>query len=125
MTKKNTGLAFHVRVVLAAILCLSVFSQSFKAQANWQFGAAGAAGGFASGFYNPVAFAPGMPGVNPLWGGGYNLNSLSGGGWGGFPAGYGFGPAYPFMGAPSAPAFNGGALTAGFGGFYSPFVGRF
>lgn len=37
----------------------------------------------AMGFGTPPAY------YGPLWGGGYNLNSLAGGGWGGFPAGYG------------------------------------
>ncbi len=84
--------------------------------------------------FNP-AMGYGAPtnGFNPLWGGGYNLNSMMGnGGWGGFPAGYGFGggamPANNF----SAPAGNGGCpggaggvSTGGFGGYYSPFIGGY
>ena len=39
----------------------------------------------------PQAMGDGVPPAyyGPLWGGGYNLNSLPGGGWGGYPAGYG------------------------------------
>ncbi|HEY9886589.1 MAG TPA: hypothetical protein V6C96_04935 [Vampirovibrionales bacterium] len=93
---------------------------SLKVKANNFFGY-GAAGGF-NNVGNPV-YSQGGP--SPIWGGGYNLNSLSAGGWGGYPAGYA--NPYPQQQAPMyqqpAPRQNGGMpLTGGFGGFYSPFL---
>ncbi|MDX1920616.1 MAG: hypothetical protein SFU25_07795 [Candidatus Caenarcaniphilales bacterium] len=97
-----------------------------SAKADFSFGAIGGAVSYGSGFYNPVMGGFGG-GFNPYWGGGYNLNSLQGGGWGGYPAGYGvpfgYGPGNGFGGGiGGAGGCNGGALTGGFGGFYSPFV---
>lgn len=119
-------------------LTLSLFAlfgplSSKEAKADFSYGAIGGAVSYGSGFFNPVGaypggFAGGFPGgagFNPYWGGGYNLNSLQGGGWGGYPAGYGvpfgYGPSGGYGGG-SAGGCNGGALTGGFGGFYSPFV---
>jgi len=73
---------------------------------------------------------------HPFWGGGYNTNSLAGGGWGGFPSGYGMQSGYPvnpyqyrnnnysYYNHNLAPYnYQSGPLLGGFGGFYSPFVG--
>lgn len=134
MKKPNTFKIYFQRLVLLSAIASILSINPFQAKADFLFGGGGAAaGGYSpAGYYNPSAGFPGMPGINPLWGGGYNLNSLSGGGWGGFPAGYGFGPAYPYAGTPmSAPGPAGGgnnggpAMTGGFGGYYSPFVGGF
>jgi hypothetical protein len=121
---KKTFLVLSTFLVLCGL--------SLASEANFNGGVAGGAVAFNTGFYNPVIFGGG-PGVGNLWGGGYNLNSLSGGGWGGFPAGYGFGPIYPpyaSVGGGIPGGFGGGApcsgaLTGGFGGYYSPFVGGF
>ncbi len=113
---------------------LLLFAFPLASEANW-FAGVGGAVGYNSGFYNP-AFGYGLgavPGVSPWWGGGYNLNSLSGGGWGGYPAGYGFtnvggvgfGAPAGIGGVGGACPGGGGALTGGFGGFYSPFVGGY
>ena len=112
---------------LFLLFLISSFSINLTSMANG-FGAGFATGGggvlpAGGGYPYNVSF----PGGGPFWGGGVNLNSLGGGGWGGFPAGYGWGnsgiyqPASPNMcgGASSCP---GGALTGGFGGFYSPYV---
>lgn len=110
--------------MLKKIICfaflLSLFS-AMSSKANW-----------GQGYYNP-AFNPSlaMSPFNPLWGGGYNLNSMFGnGGWGGFPAGYG--TMMPPMAAPNAalaspaaPCVGGGVMTGGFGGYYSPFIGGY
>ncbi|MDX1918087.1 MAG: hypothetical protein SFT81_02970 [Candidatus Caenarcaniphilales bacterium] len=81
------------------------------------------------GLLPPVA--SGVP--SNFWGGGYNLNSLNGGGWGGFPAGYGlyYPPSIPGFLAPYACHSSGccgvqpGSLITGFGGYYSPFIPGF
>jgi hypothetical protein len=108
--------------IIFVLAILSIFLP-LSSKANWGWGA-GAAIGFNNGFYNPALTAP-CSGFNSLWGGGYNLNSMMGsGGWGGYPAGYGFG-LEGFGGINNPGCGNGGALTGGFGGFYSPFVGGY
>lgn len=125
-----------MRKILSALFALALLaffapSQS-KAFFDYSGGAIGANFGVGGAVWNPGFY---NPAINySMWGGGYNLNSLNGGGWGGYPAGFGFGPG-GFIGTPgfgvggggfpAGPACNGGALTGGFGGFYSPYVGGF
>lgn len=128
--------------ILGSLLSLLAFSP-LKSEAYFDFSSVAVSGGAAfgnAGFYNPAlasgyfgaAGFPYTPGL--LWGGGYNLNSLNGGGWGGYPAGYGFGAVgggfagggFAGAGCPGGGIGGaGGALTGGFGGYYSPFVGGF
>ncbi|MDJ0624818.1 MAG: hypothetical protein QNJ31_00435 [Candidatus Caenarcaniphilales bacterium] len=119
---KKLFLSFLVLLVSSNILS-AVSAQSFS------FGSIGGAVGYSNGLYNPALY--GTPSPFPaFWGGGYNLNSLNGGGWGGYPAGYG---VPHFAGGGVSPYYGGGcanncgsgpcgALTGGFGGFYSPFI---
>lgn len=111
-------------------ILIAVITSNFllvkDANANY-FGGVGGAVAFSNGAYNPAFFGGPAP-FPALWGGGYNLNSLAGGGWGGYPAGYGVPPfAAGLYGGGHAGGFGGGcgncgALTGGFGGFYSPFL---
>jgi hypothetical protein len=126
---KQTNYLDMRKSIFFTLLFLSTFFCQAQSQADFYGG-----GGFgfgAGGYYGTAPLTP-----NPVWGGGYNLNSLAGGGWGGYPAGFGM-PGGFYGGAPFPAAVipqsgysggcpgGGGALTGGFGGYYSPYIGGY